>query len=328
MISRMRLTMSKISVIVPVYNVDQYLKRCLDSILSQTYTDFEVILVNDGSKDSSGKICDEYCSAFCNVFAIHQENAGLSAARNTGIDWVMQNSDSEWLTFIDSDDWIHERTFETLIAALRENNADISVCKFERTFGAEPIVDTEKLHGTIVNTENFYIENNVVATVAWGKIYKKSLFSNIRYPVGKIHEDEYTTYKLLFRANKVVYIDQPLYYYYQNPKGIMKSAWNPKRMDVINAYEQQIFYFQDKPEIKKAQIKRYETCLYNYICTLNNIEEYSNYKKALQARLRKLLIKYRQVVKWEEVPHIAEKVFPRFMKYYWIFLAQRNKIRK
>ena len=120
--------MAKISVIVPVYNVEKYIHKCLDSILKQTFTDFELILVDDGSPDNCGNICDEYAKKDNRIFVVHKKNGGLSAARNSGIDWAFQNSDSEFITFIDSDDTIAENYLEKFMNAM-DNNADIVSCK-------------------------------------------------------------------------------------------------------------------------------------------------------------------------------------------------------
>ena len=119
--------MAKISVIVPVYKVEQYLRRCVDSILSQTFSDFELILIDDGSPDRCGEICDEYKQRDGRVVVIHQSNGGLSAARNTGIIWSLENSDSDWLTFVDSDDWVHSEYLERLFRAVNKYGTKISV---------------------------------------------------------------------------------------------------------------------------------------------------------------------------------------------------------
>ena len=182
-----------ISVIVPIYKVEKYLHRCIDSVLAQTFTDFELILVDDGSPDNCGKICDEYAEKDNRIHVIHKENGGLSDARNAGIDWAFANSDSEWITFIDSDDWIHPKYLETLYNAVKETGCEISICGYEETTGDSPKVDDINLQAVIVSTEDFFCEHNVNAVVAWGKLYKKELFREIRYPVGKLHEDEFNT---------------------------------------------------------------------------------------------------------------------------------------
>ena len=127
--------MPEISVIVPVYKVEQFIHRCVDSILLQSFYDFELILVDDGSPDQCGAICDAYAAADNRIHVIHQKNGGLSAARNTGIDYVMANSKSHWLTFVDSDDWLHPQTLEVLLKAAEENNSRVSVCGYRETVG-------------------------------------------------------------------------------------------------------------------------------------------------------------------------------------------------
>ena len=123
--------MVEISVIVPVYKVEKYIKRCIDSILIQTFQDFELILVDDGSPDKCGQICEEYSQKDKRIVVLHRENGGLSAARNTGIEWIFENSRSQYLTFIDSDDWIHPQYLEILLQVLKKNNVAVSVADFK-----------------------------------------------------------------------------------------------------------------------------------------------------------------------------------------------------
>ena len=199
--------MALISIIVPVYKVEPYLKRCVDSILAQTFTDFELILVDDGSPDNCGAICDEYASLHGNVRIIHQQNQGVSVARNAGINFAFENSNSKWITFIDSDDWVHPQYLELLLKAVIENNVAISVCGFIKTFGEEPDMKNDGIEINVISPEKLYVENNVNATVPWGKLYTKECFKEIRYPVGKIHEDEFVTYKILFNELKIAVVE-------------------------------------------------------------------------------------------------------------------------
>ena len=166
--------MPKISVIVPVYNVEAYLKRCVDSILAQTYTDFELILVDDGSPDNCPAMCDEYALQDRRVKVIHQQNGGLSAARNAGIDWGFQNSNSEWFSFVDSDDCVHPKYLEALL-----NAAIGSYVEFTEDVPAIEIVAEPQIR----NTEDFFIEKHVNAIIACGKLYRRKCFEEIRYPV-------------------------------------------------------------------------------------------------------------------------------------------------
>lgn len=243
--------MAQISVIVPVYKTESYIHRCVDSILRQTFPDFELILVDDGSPDNCGTICDEYAQKDNRIIVLHQENGGLSAARNAGINWAFANSDSQWLTFVDSDDWIHEQMLETLLKASETFHTNISACNFYRTHGeTQPDIHG---HGEIYTSKEAYLKHYLAMTVAWGKLYEKECFQDIRYPVGKLHEDEFVTYKLLFAQEKIFVTTQPFYAYFQNSNSITGSKWIPGRMDKLEAYEEQIAFFRQIGEKKLAK---------------------------------------------------------------------------
>lgn len=237
--------MPTISVIVPVYKVEPYLRRCVDSILNQTFSDFELILVDDGSPDGCPAICDEYAQKDSRVVVIHQENGGLSAARNAGIDWAFANSDSQWLHFVDSDDWIHPQMLEALLSAAEQNGLDVSITSFQRLTD-----DSEADHVSfdpgcveIWDTEELFCRKNVEATVAWGKLYRKELFRELRYPVGKIHEDEFLTYRVIFQRSQVAYIPQALYRYYQNENGIMRHKNLKQLCHCCEANREQVWFY-------------------------------------------------------------------------------------
>lgn len=233
-----------ISVIVPVYKVEPYLGRCVDSILCQSFRDFELILVDDGSPDNCGRLCEEYAQKDSRVHVIHQENGGLSAARNTGIDWAFANSNSQWLSFVDSDDWIHSRMLEILLTAAVEHGVKISACGYGETCGETPAVEEGQHSLQLWTPEDFYVSQNTMAITAWGKLYHKSCFSQIRYPVGKLHEDEFTTYRILFDQEQLAVIQLPLYFYFQNAAGITKSLWKPQRLDAVQALGEQAAFFR------------------------------------------------------------------------------------
>lgn len=237
--------MPTISVIVPVYKVEAYLDRCVKSILAQTFTDFELILVDDGSPDNCPAMCDAWAEQDTRITVIHQANGGLSAARNAGIDWAFAHSDSEWLTFIDSDDWVHPQCLAKLLDAAIENGVAVSVCGYAETTGEEPIVDAETV-ATVWRPEDFFVQRNTNAVIACAKLYRKVCFADIRYPVGKIHEDAFTTYKILFAVPHIAVLSEPFYFYYQNLQGITKRPWNIKRFDAVEAVAEQIRYFETK----------------------------------------------------------------------------------
>ena len=249
--------MPTISVIVPVYKVEAYLDRCVKSILAQTYTDFELILVDDGSPDNCPAMCDAWAEKDSRIVVIHQANGGLSAARNAGIDWAFAHSDSEWLTFIDSDDWVHPQFLAKLLDVAEQNGVAVSVCGYAAISGEEPAVDTEA-RAILRTPESFFIEKIVNGIVAWGKLYRKACFADIRYPVGRLYEDGFTTHKLLFMYDKVAYISAPLYFYYQNPNGIMRSSFSLKKYDSIVACEERAAFFRERgfTELAENEQKR------------------------------------------------------------------------
>ena len=289
-----------LSIIVPVYKVEAYLNRCIDSILAQTFTDFELILVDDGSPDNCGTICDEYAGKDSRITVIHQENGGLSAARNAGIEYALK-TDSEWISFIDSDDWIHPDYFTALSAAATRLNVNISVCGFQRTSGEEK--ESGNTEFRALTPEEFWCKERIKATVAWGKLYRKNLFHTIRYPVGKIHEDEFTTYRLLFSCEKLAVSDAAFYYYFQNSNGIMNSEWTPKRLVQFDAFRDQVAYFEknhfssalknSERELINACVKNYYDASANpaYLSYAREIKdllkaEYQKNKKALHLNIR------------------------------------------
>lgn len=320
-----------ISVIVPVYKVEPYLARCIDSILAQTFTDFELILVDDGSPDNCGRICDEYAKKDNRIHIIHKENGGLSSARNAGIDWAFANSDSQWLTFIDSDDWIHPQYLELLLSGTASTNTDICVCEYTET--AE-FSDFEK--HTNVNVKKFcpeelFVNHHITATIACGKLYKKSCFESIRYPLGKLHEDEYTTYKVLFEKNNVSYIKEQLYFYYTNPDSIVRSEWTSKKLDAIKAYEEQISYFR-RNGYKESLVKAERKLLW-YIVAQIEITEKSDEYSSLTSKLKKDLRTYLKEFKTEAALSMSngydfyKVAYPTTTKIYCIASAILKKLK-
>lgn len=322
--------MPQISVIVPVYQVENYLNRCVDSILKQSFSDFELILVDDGSPDRCGAICDEYAKKDSRIVVIHQENGGLSAARNAGIDWSFANSDSQWLTFIDSDDWVHPEYLERLLNAAVDCDVSVSVCGYISTAGEEPIIDADELKSVKWEPERFYVEHSVNATIAWGKLYRKECFEILRYPVGKLHEDEFTTYQTLFSQEQLAIIRAPLYYYFYNQTGIMNSAWSPKRLAAYDAMEKQIAFFSEHGfvDAHRYVARRY---LMNITERLNgsmpNMTLDAQSIKALKKRKRRTFTGYAKILNPEhsEDAWLLTQLFPIKMKCYWYYRAIKKK---
>lgn len=284
-----------ISVIIPVYKVERYLSRCVDSILNQTFTDFELILVDDGSPDKCGQMCDEYAEINKRIHVIHKKNGGLSDARNAGIDWCYENSNSEWIAFIDSDDWIHPRYLEILYKATQEYNSSISVCSYKKADDFLPFDEIMDFDIEHLKTEELFVKHHIEATVAWAKLYKKDYFKSVRYPFGVIHEDEFVTYKLLFQNEKIAFVNLPLYFYYVNPQGIMNSKWSEKYLVIIDAFIQQREYFKTKGNnevlvyVVTQYIMRLEY-LYNSLIKYDGyINDKNKYIRLIRREMRKSL---------------------------------------
>lgn len=286
--------MSKISVIIPVYKVEPYLRRCVDSLLSQTYQDYELILVDDGSPDDCGRICDEYAEKYDNIHVIHKENGGLSSARNAGIDYAMEHSDSEWLTFVDSDDYLHPRYLEQLYLAAVENGVEISVCAYIETDGASGADASQDCATVLFAPEQLWVKMRGYAVVAVCKLYKKALFESVRYPQGKLHEDEFTTYKLLFACDRIAYFSAQLYYYFQNSSGIMRSVWTPRRLDALEAIKEQVDYFKKNKfnHAYKKGIVDYARTICFHMESVQTSEKYGTIFLDLQKTLRRFLKKH------------------------------------
>lgn len=261
--------MSKISIIVPIYNVEKYLEKCLESILGQTFKDFELILVDDGSPDNCGSICDRYLKLDSRVKVIHKENGGLSSARNAGLDIAI----GEYVGFVDSDDWIDTNMYEILYSMAKETDADIIQCKFKELYNENNInikINTSKFKlidkFEALNNLIDYGEMHVQMVVAWNKLYKKNLFDEIRFPNGKIHEDEFTTYKLLYKSKKVALIGNELYYYRQTPNSIMNAKFNKNRLDYLEALEESLIFFK---KVNNEQLYNMTTIRY-----VDNLKKY------------------------------------------------------
>ena len=313
--------MPQISVIVPVYKVEPYLRRCVDSILSQTFTDFELILVDDGSPDNCGAICDEYAATDPRVHVIHQPNGGLSAARNAGIDWAFANSDSEWLAFVDSDDWVHPQYLELLYKAVRETGVKISMCECQVVHNSKaipPVFHTTEL----LDWETMLIEHSWHAIVAWNKLYAKELFQAYRYPIGKIYEDEFLTHKLLFHAQIIAYFSDELYYYFHNKDGIMNQAFNLKHLDALEALEEKIAFSR---HYGSKKLREYDLLHFLNFCENTSYTIHSNGKESeimysevdqcLRKEARRLLVSYYFPFLFDkEKRHLYFYAFPNLMK--------------
>ena len=233
-----------VSVIVPIYKVENYMEECIHSILGQKYAHFELILVDDGSPDNCGKMCDEFKEKDSRIQVIHKENGGLSSARNAGLEIAK----GEYIAFVDSDDAVHEDYLLDMVTLARKHQADIVCCSFVK--GEEKIWDDKEAVITIQENEEILQrinEDDVVKTVAWNKLYHHSFFTEkkFRYPEGKIHEDMFLTPWIFHEAKRLVLTDRKLYFYRMREGSIMWDKFTPKKLDLIQACEKRMAFYKE-----------------------------------------------------------------------------------
>lgn len=274
--------MPELSIIVPVYKVEKYLRKCIESILKQTFTNFELILVNDGSPDSCPAICEEYKIRDERVVVIHKKNGGLSDARNFGLDIAR----GDYLGFVDSDDYIEPAMYETLMNVIKETDSDMAVCdNYRVSSGGITVQSCEDKSKCYCRKDAMYsFLTDTISSHAWNKLYKKELFSGIRYPCGRFYEDIATTYKYVHRCNKVAYTKAPLYYYTIRDDNISYSH-NPYRIyHIFLAFKERyefakIEYPQFVDECLKLAVEHGLSVCYQAILSGDNVkfEDMRNY---------------------------------------------------
>lgn len=252
----------KVSIIIPIYNISSYAPACIDSVIAQTYTNIEIILVDDGSTDSCPKICDSYIQKDNRIKVIHRPNGGLSAARNSGIEVAK----GEYIYFVDGDDLVHPKCIERLVNCLEKNCADIAVC------ATQAFLDEKKIDYAILDKGADVYKGKQMCRrlmfgidgsddlVAWNKLYKRSLFDSIRYPEGMVYEDIATTHRLYWLADKVVFLRDELAFYRSKRTGSITHSGNKRYRDSIKASRMRIDFFRQKGEIDLAWQGEYLLC--------------------------------------------------------------------
>lgn len=244
-----------VSVIVPIYNVEKYLKRCIESIIGQTYKNLEIILVNDGSLDNSICICEEYAKLDNRIKIIDKKNGGLSSARNAGIDVAK----GVYLIFVDSDDYVAPNMIENLYSSVKKNNVKMAIGNYSLVDDMGNLIqslDRELLEECVLTKEEYLMNmtRNMDGTyvVAWNKIYSKDLWLNYRYPVGKIHEDEFAIHNIICQCEDISCIDDVIYYYVQRDGSIMAEEKIMSRLDAVEAKIQRLGYFLSEKKYDHA----------------------------------------------------------------------------
>lgn len=254
----------KISVIVPVYKVESYLDRCVASIVNQTHSNLEIILVDDGSPDNCGAMCDAWAAKDPRIKVIHKENGGLSDARNAG----MAIATGEYIAFVDSDDYLAPEMYRQLFEHMVADKSDIAACGVEMVIeDGSPSRMLTKSGCCVLNTEEAMasvIAEDWLKQPVWYKLYKTDLIRDILFPVGKYHEDVFWTYRAVAWAKKVSILDTPCYFYTQRSGSIMGSGYSLKRLDAIEAKQHRLEFIKENFPVltEKAQVDLLFSCLY------------------------------------------------------------------
>ena len=324
--------MFQLTVITPVYNSKEYLTQSLHSILNQTYTDFELILIDDGSTDGSSALCDIIASQDKRIKAIHQENHGQAFARNRALDMAQ----GDYIAFVDSDDYIHQRMFEWMLQAIVQSEADIVVCAHTRGTATDyvwkdckplfQVFDSRDfLRKTVVNREGKH-------WLLWDKIYKRSCFDGVRLPEGRIYEDNATVYKILYKANQVVVTDSVLYYYFTNENSTVNQSFQIKHLDWLLVVEEMISFFAEHQEtemltwanncyltsLADSHRKARENCL-------DAVTQKQLYNKLYH---QYLIEKKKYPINIHTYPMVMEELFPKKAKLLWMKDGIKTKLKR
>jgi glycosyltransferase involved in cell wall biosynthesis len=242
-----------ISIVVPVYNVEQYLEQCLKSIIAQTYQKLEILLIDDGSTDRSSIICDTYSALDSRIKVIHKANGGLSSARNKGLDI----SKGEYISFVDADDFVAPEFIRDLYEALVDVNAELAVCNCQyvdcnynaiHTHDDCYVIKDGVRKGTELMSSYMFEKLDCMYTVVWNKLYKRNLLLTLRFPIGRMHEDEFISYKIIYNANLIACLSKRLYFYVQRKQSITSVSSEKRMTDKVAAFDEKAYYFHQKKE--------------------------------------------------------------------------------
>lgn len=319
-----------VSIVVPVYNVEKYLKKCIESIISQTYKNLEIILVDDGSTDGSGKICDDYLTKDKRIKVIHKQNGGLSDARNVGIGVAT----GKYITFIDSDDYVENDYIEYLYNLIINNKCDMSICSL-KLHSKNKFIDNAINYNTCIFTNKECLKNmlceNGFNVSACAKMYKTKLFENIDFPYGKLCEDNGTTYKLILKCDKIAYGNESKYIYEMRNNSIMHTSFSSKKLDLIELtdlmYDDVIKIF---PDLKDALIKRKIHSRFSILRQIvmsndkNTKNIFNKYKKEILCDYKSEFKNNPIISKKEKFAYMSLKLGKQFFKFSWCCYLKFN----
>lgn len=304
----------KISVIVPIYKVEQYLNRCVDSIINQTYTNLEIILVDDGSPDNCPKICDEYAKIDDRIKVVHKENGGLSDARNAGLDIAT----GDYIGFVDSDDWIHKDMYKILYENIIKSKSDIAECSIKKIEVYKEDFNLEKDFKVNIYSKEKSMEalinEDIVKQTVWNKLYKRKIIDNIIFEKGKFHEDEFWTYRIIDKCNFLVHIDLEMYYYFQRQDSIMGQEYSIRRLDALEGRYNRYLYIKQKYPflLYNAKLNLFYLCIYYLQQALKSIDkvQYEQSYEVIKKYIRNIDFNMKDYKKM------------KFREFIWIFISK------
>ncbi|MFW5980976.1 MAG: glycosyltransferase family 2 protein [bacterium] len=307
---------NKVSVIVPVYNKERFLEKCIKSILNQSYNSLEIILIDDGSTDRSAEICDRYAKLDSRIYVVHKENEGVAEARNTGLNIAS----SKFVTFVDSDDFIDPEMYKKMVMTALSTDADIVECGYNETNLKGNVLKEYKLdEKTIIGSYNasyHYARNENTTNFVWNKLFKRELLKDIRFPDTIISEDFVFNVKAYYKCKKTVIISDPLYNYVYNDKGITKRGFHPGRLDAIkNGKEMYHFHQERYPDLCSffaLYIVEYSMRFYKEVYEQKDLKDRDKYLKSL----KKEFMEFYSLIKGDAFNKIKKKKIRVLM---WIF---------
>ncbi|MDY3745755.1 MAG: glycosyltransferase family 2 protein [Lachnospiraceae bacterium] len=295
-----------VSVIIPVYNVEMYLERCIKSILNQSYKYIEIVLVDDGSTDSSGLLCDKFANLDKRIRVIHKRNGGLSDARNAALDIIS----GSWVTFVDSDDWVDKDYVKEMLLAAEGTKSAIAAAVYIN------VKDEEKNNKKTCNKKKIKVLDNAEAveallyqryytTAACCKLFSAKLWRNVRFPVGKLYEDVHTVYEVFKKANKVAFLNKVLYFYFQRSGSIVREQFSLRKMDYVTNCNLLLRAVEtDYPKLKNGAVSRLLWAELHLLIHMNNYENY----KSEYTMLWKDIKKYRKIILLDPKCRLKNKI--------------------
>ncbi len=292
--------MPLISIIVPVFNVEAYIERCIKSLISQSYENIEIIIVDDGSTDQSGKICDKFQNKDSRVRVIHKSNGGPSDARNVGI----AKTNGKYISFVDADDWVAKDYIMEMYHLMVNTNSEVVACSFDRVSGNKVTKSKESDKYQIFCEQDIIKQflYQKISTSAWGKLYKANLWDGVRFPVQKMYEEVEPLYYIFTKCKQIICMEKRLYFYYIRGGSIVNQKFSIKKMDYVNNCEKLLIHIEsDYPQFKSAAISRLMWAEIHVLMHMDTPREYPDEYRMLMhdiKQYRRIVIKDREN-KWK-----------------------------